>query len=126
VGDRVYYYVHWVEKQEMNNFQPLYMCLWEGNGWKYLSFIKREKCHSYSPMRLIYTSVSALLIRHILRPFPHLFSLPFVSATYAIIALTSHQQNCILYPLQSPPSFVSDEPHLGLSPQQTRRPFVHL
>ena len=41
-----------------------------------------------------------------------LFSLPFVSPTYAIIALTPHQQNCILYPLQSPPSFVSDKPLL--------------
>jgi len=37
----------------MNNFQPLYICLRRG---KYSSFIKRQKCPSYSP-----TSVSALL-----------------------------------------------------------------
>jgi hypothetical protein len=56
----------------------LYIRLCGGNGWKHSSFIKRQKCPPYSPTRFIYTSVSALLIRHILlhspqTPLPNYF-----------------------------------------------------
>lgn len=103
----------------------VHMFIGGGNGSKYSSF-KKQKCPPYPPHTSFILQSQRCSCLHILRPFPRMFSLHLVSVTYVIIALTWQQQNCILYPLQSPPSFVSDEPHLELSPPQTRRPFLNL